>query len=142
MFTPKPAESHRYTPDKFPRPVYSVFFGLSPVMLVCIMCRDIFINHSPAPTIQRLPQTLGPAYNRPLPALLHELHSRLYLGTWRELPFCKVAAPKVSGGGDTLDQIRWSYSLYFFDNIKMLVHTYDCLKPVLYHCGSMDDISL
>jgi len=28
----------RYTPDKCPGPVYSVFPGLSPVMLVCIMC--------------------------------------------------------------------------------------------------------
>jgi len=43
-----PHPSHRYTPDKCPRPVYSVFSGLSPVMLVCIMYWDIFLNHIPA----------------------------------------------------------------------------------------------
>lgn len=39
------------------------------------------------PTLHRLNHTLGPAHNRPLPSLLHELHSRLYLGAGRELPF-------------------------------------------------------
>jgi len=69
-------------------------------------------NHSPAPTLQRLNHTLGPAHNRPLTTLLHELHSRLNLKTHtprRELPICQVAAPKVSGGANTLYQIRWSY---------------------------------
>ena len=49
-------------------------------MLVCVVFQDIYFNHSPAPPLQRLDHTLWPAHNRPLPALLHELYSRLYPG--------------------------------------------------------------
>jgi len=61
------------------------------------------LNHSPTLPLQRLDHTLWPCTQPPAPRLLHELHSRLYLGTGRELPFYKVAAQKVSGGGNTLD---------------------------------------
>ncbi len=57
-------------------------------MFQCLVF-NLLPNHSPAPTLQRLDHTLGPAHNRPLTALVHEIHCRLYLRTRRELPVCQ-----------------------------------------------------
>jgi len=61
-------------------------------MLVWFVFLYIFPTHCPAPPLQRFHHTLEPAHDRPLSALLHELHSRLYLRTGRELSFSQIAA--------------------------------------------------
>ena len=43
-----PISQSRYTPYKCTGPVYSDFPHLPPVMLICIVCRDILLNHVPA----------------------------------------------------------------------------------------------
>ena len=53
-------KSRRYTSYKCTGPVYSDFPYLSPVMLVCIMCRYIFLNHIPAITHRAVVTTRSP----------------------------------------------------------------------------------
>jgi len=53
-------QSLRYTPYKCTGPVYSDFPYLSPVMLICIMCRDIFFNHVPARAHRAVEATWSP----------------------------------------------------------------------------------
>jgi len=52
--------SHRYTPYKCTGPVYDDFPYLSPVMLICIVFRDLFLNHIPANTYRAMVAAWSP----------------------------------------------------------------------------------